>query len=132
MRGAATDAMGVLPARGADTDLLASGVAYATGVVRSVGDHETLWWHVAIALGLIPLVVWHVVARPARPGGSTCRGAPVAGRDLAGIGIAVYAAAAATTRSRLPGSDGGSPGRMTGRRRPPCPNDLAQRLDASG
>ena len=85
--------------------VLASGVAYATGVIRSVGDRETLWWHVAIALGLIPLIVWHVVARPARPRRfDVSRRNVLRAGTVAGLGIAVYAAAsAATTVARLPG-----------------------------
>jgi DMSO/TMAO reductase YedYZ molybdopterin-dependent catalytic subunit len=86
--------------------VLASGIAYATGVIRAVGDRETLWWHVAIALGLIPLVVWHVFARPARP-----RRADLSRRNLlragtlTGFGILLYAGLAATaTVARLPGT----------------------------
>ncbi len=86
--------------------VLASGIAYATGVVRSVGDRETLWWHVAIALALVPLVAWHAIARPARP-----RRTDLSRRNLlragtvAGFGILVYAVSSATTTiARLPGT----------------------------
>jgi hypothetical protein len=86
--------------------VLAAGIAYATGLVRTVGDHETLWWHVALALCLLPLVIWHVVARPARP-----RRTDLSRRNLlragtvAGIGIIAYGSAAAvTTLLRLPGA----------------------------
>jgi hypothetical protein len=86
--------------------VLASGIAYATGVIRAVGDRETLWWHVAIALGLIPLVIWHVFARPARPRRTDLsRRNLLRAGTLAGFGIAIYAALAATTTvARLPGT----------------------------
>jgi len=86
--------------------VLASGIAYATGVIRAVGDRETLWWHVAIALGLIPLVIWHVFARPARPRRTDLsRRNLLRAGTLAGFGIAVYAALAATTTvAQLPGT----------------------------
>jgi len=45
---------------------LATGVAHTTGLVRSAGGLLTMWLHVAGALALIPLAVWHVVARPAQ------------------------------------------------------------------
>jgi len=48
------------------TTLLA-GIAHGTGVVRSAGAVTVLWLHVAAALALAPLVLWHAVARPARP-----------------------------------------------------------------
>lgn len=48
------------------TTLLA-GIGYATGLVRTVGGVLGMWLHVAAALALIPLVVWHVFARRARP-----------------------------------------------------------------
>jgi DMSO/TMAO reductase YedYZ molybdopterin-dependent catalytic subunit len=46
---------------------LASGVGYATGLLRSVGGTRGMWLHVAAALALLPLAAWHVAARPARP-----------------------------------------------------------------
>ena len=46
---------------------LLSGVGYATGLLRSLGGTRGMWLHVAAALALAPLVLWHVVARPARP-----------------------------------------------------------------
>ncbi len=46
---------------------LGTGVLYATGLVRSVGGFEGMWWHVAFALALVPLVIWHVLARRVRP-----------------------------------------------------------------
>src|SRR5262249_35864392 len=43
------------------------GLAYATGLVRSVAGLEGLWWHVALALALVPLLVWHIGVRLLRP-----------------------------------------------------------------
>jgi Oxidoreductase molybdopterin binding domain len=49
--------------------VLASGLGYATGVVRSAGDRETLWWHVAFAFALVPvLLATHVGDRPLSAG----------------------------------------------------------------
>jgi DMSO/TMAO reductase YedYZ molybdopterin-dependent catalytic subunit len=43
------------------------GLGYSTGLVRSIGGIEGLWLHIAIALGLAPLVIWHLFARPTWP-----------------------------------------------------------------
>jgi hypothetical protein len=43
--------------------VLLFGFGYATGLVKSVAGLPGLWVHVAVALVLIPLAVWHVVAR---------------------------------------------------------------------
>ena len=44
-----------------------AGLGYATGLVRSIAGKPGLWVHIAIALVLVPLVLWHVVARRIRP-----------------------------------------------------------------
>ncbi|HET9137984.1 hypothetical protein, partial [Actinophytocola sp.] len=46
---------------------LLSGLAYTTGLVRSVGGVLVMWLHVAAALALTGPAVWHVLARRARP-----------------------------------------------------------------
>jgi hypothetical protein len=46
---------------------LGAGLGYAAGWVRSVAGETGLWVHIAVALALIPLVVWHVLARGIRP-----------------------------------------------------------------
>jgi DMSO/TMAO reductase YedYZ molybdopterin-dependent catalytic subunit len=46
---------------------LLTGVGYATGLLRSLGGTRGMWVHVAAALALAPLALWHVLARPARP-----------------------------------------------------------------
>jgi DMSO/TMAO reductase YedYZ molybdopterin-dependent catalytic subunit len=46
---------------------LIAGLGYATGLVRSIAGKPGLWVHIAVALTLVPLVVWHVWARRIRP-----------------------------------------------------------------
>ena len=46
---------------------LIAGLGYATGWVRSIAGKTGLWLHIAVALALVPLVVWHVWARGIRP-----------------------------------------------------------------
>src|SRR4029450_2323762 len=45
---------------------LGTGLGSASGLLVSVGGFGGIWLHVAAALALVPLVVWHVLARPAR------------------------------------------------------------------
>src|SRR5258707_7496465 len=44
-----------------------AGLGYATGLVRSIAGEPGLWVHIAVALVLVPLAVWHIVARRIRP-----------------------------------------------------------------
>jgi DMSO/TMAO reductase YedYZ molybdopterin-dependent catalytic subunit len=46
---------------------LIAGLGYATGLARSIAGRPGLWVHIAVALTLVPLVVWHVWARRIRP-----------------------------------------------------------------
>jgi DMSO/TMAO reductase YedYZ molybdopterin-dependent catalytic subunit len=46
---------------------LIAGLGYATGLVRSIVGEPGLWVHIAVALALVPLLVWHVWARRIRP-----------------------------------------------------------------
>src|SRR5919204_4628883 len=39
-----------------------AGLGYATGLVRSIAGRPGLWVHIAVALVLMPLVLWHRVA----------------------------------------------------------------------
>src|SRR3954471_7269979 len=39
---------------------LGAGVLSSTGAVRSTAGRPTLWFHVAFALALVPLLLWHV------------------------------------------------------------------------
>src|SRR5207253_9468713 len=45
---------------------LIAGLGYATGLVRSIAGMPGLWVHIAVALTLVPLAVWHVWARGVR------------------------------------------------------------------
>jgi hypothetical protein len=46
---------------------IAFGVAHATGLWFGVGYWSALWTHFLAAFMLLPLFVWHVSSRPARP-----------------------------------------------------------------
>ena len=102
-----------------------------TGWVRSVGGFLTLWWHIAAALALVPLLLWHLVvcrsggagrgrrrgrhgSRPTRPGGALRLGAVTA----AAAGLPVGEAAL-----RLVGARGGR--RFTGSHRVASPDPAA-------
>ncbi|HEV7652776.1 MAG TPA: molybdopterin-dependent oxidoreductase [Actinophytocola sp.] len=87
------------------TTLLA-GIGYTTGLVRTVGGVLGMWIHVAAALVLLPLAVWHVLARRARP-----RRADLSRRSFLRAGLFTGAAAglylaetAVVTTAALPGS----------------------------
>jgi len=45
----------------------AAGLGYATGLVRSIAGKPGLWVHIAVALVLVPLVLWHILARADPP-----------------------------------------------------------------
>jgi hypothetical protein len=45
---------------------LVAGLVSATGLVRSVGGFLVLWLHIAVALALVPLLLWHLFSRPVR------------------------------------------------------------------
>lgn len=47
--------------------VLVFGFMHSTGLARSVGPITAMQLHVGAALVSLPFVVWHVVARPARP-----------------------------------------------------------------
>ena len=44
-----------------------AGLAHSTGAIRSLGALTMMQIHVGAAVAAVPLVVWHVRARPARP-----------------------------------------------------------------
>jgi DMSO/TMAO reductase YedYZ molybdopterin-dependent catalytic subunit len=90
---------------------LAAGLGYATGLVRSIAGQPGLWVHIAVALTLVPLVVWHVWARGIRARGIRPRRMDLSRRALLRAGavaagaVALYAAAeAAITGLGLPGA----------------------------
>jgi len=77
------------------------GFGYATGALRSVGDYEGLWLHVAFALALVPLVGWHIAARRTRPRRTDLNRRTAL---LLGGAAAAYALLDGTVRlARLPG-----------------------------
>ena len=61
---------------------LAVGLGYATGTVRFIGGIRGMWLHVAAALALAPLLIWHSFARPARP-----RRTDISRRNLLRLGV---------------------------------------------
>ena len=44
------------------------GVLHATGLWHGVGYWSALWTHVLLVAFVAPLLVWHIVSRPGRPG----------------------------------------------------------------
>jgi Oxidoreductase molybdopterin binding domain len=46
---------------------LFTGIGYASGLVLSIGGVPGMWLHIAAALAAVPIIIWHVAARPARP-----------------------------------------------------------------
>jgi DMSO/TMAO reductase YedYZ molybdopterin-dependent catalytic subunit len=46
---------------------LLTGLGYTTGLVRSIGGVRGMWIHVAAALILVPLALWHITTRQKRP-----------------------------------------------------------------
>ena len=101
------------PTRGASLLLAAlivitfvAGLGYATGLVHSIAGQPGLWVHIAVALVLVPLVLWHIVARRIRPRRSdlsrrTFLRAGVLGAGAAGL---YFAAAGAVRLGGLPGA----------------------------
>ncbi len=82
------------------------GFGYATGLVRSVGGLAGMWLHVAAALALVPVLLWHVLARPARPRrADLSRRTALRAAGLAAVAAALYATVDLTVRlAGLPGA----------------------------
>src|SRR5215470_10075829 len=85
---------------------LITGLGYATGLVRSIVGQPGLWVHIAVALTLAPLVVWHVWARRIRPRRTDLsRRALLRAGVLAAGAVGLYAATeAAVSVLGLPGA----------------------------
>jgi DMSO/TMAO reductase YedYZ molybdopterin-dependent catalytic subunit len=64
------------------------GLGHSTGLVRSVGGIAAMWLHIAIALALVPLAIWHILARRVR-----VRRTDLSRRLLLRIGVLGVAAA---------------------------------------
>jgi DMSO/TMAO reductase YedYZ molybdopterin-dependent catalytic subunit len=83
-----------------------TGLGYATGLISSAGGFRGMWLHVAAALALLPLVVWHVLARPARPRRTDLsRRTLLRAGALGAVAAGVYVATGSVVRSAgLPGA----------------------------
>jgi len=83
-----------------------AGLGYATGLVRSIAGQPGMWVHIAVALVLVPLVLWHVVARRIRPRRSDLSRRTFLRAGLLGAGAAgLYSAVAGAVRlGGLPGA----------------------------
>lgn len=84
---------------------LIAGVGSATGLVRSIAGQPALWVHIAAALAMVPLVVWHVWARRIRPRRTDLsRRAALRAGVLAAGAVGLYAVGEAAIRTLgLPG-----------------------------
>jgi DMSO/TMAO reductase YedYZ molybdopterin-dependent catalytic subunit len=83
-----------------------AGLGYATGLVRSIAGKPGLWVHIAVALVLVPLILWHVVARRIRPRRSDLSRRTFLRAGLLGAGAAglYFATAGAARLGGLPGA----------------------------
>jgi len=83
-----------------------AGLGYATGLVRSIAGKPGLWVHIAVALVLVPLILWHVVARRIRPRRSDLSRRTFLRAGLLGGGAAglYFAIAGAVRLGGLPGA----------------------------
>src|SRR5262245_33158883 len=96
---------------------LIAGLGYATGLVRSIAGKPGLWVHIAVALTLVPLVLWHVWARGIRVRGIRPRRADLSRRALLRGGVLAVGAAGLYTAAEAAISGLVSPGarpRFTG------------------
>ena len=79
---------------------LVLGVAHSTGLVA-----DLLWWHIAVALGLVPLLLWHLVVRWVRPRRTDASRREVMRLGVLGvIGAVLYAVVPAGSGKRFTGS----------------------------
>ena len=83
-----------------------AGLGYATGLVRSIAGQPGLWVHIAVALVLVPLALWHIVARRIRPRRSDLSRRTLLRAGLLGAGAAglYFAADGAVRLGGLPGA----------------------------
>jgi DMSO/TMAO reductase YedYZ molybdopterin-dependent catalytic subunit len=88
---------------------LLAGIGHSTGLVRSVGGVDGLWLHIALALALVPLLLWHLVARWVRP-----RRTDASRRTLLRAGALAAAAAGIYGAVELAGLLPGARRRFTG------------------
>ena len=83
-----------------------AGLGYATGLVRSIAGKPGLWVHIAVALVLVPLILWHIAARRIRPRRSDLSRRTFLRAGLLGAGAAglYFATAGAVRLGGLPGA----------------------------
>src|SRR2546429_7272707 len=83
-----------------------AGLGYATGLVRSIAGRPGLWVHIAVALVVVPVVLWHIAARRIRPRRSDLSRRTFLRAGLLGAGAAglYFAAAGAVRLGGLPGA----------------------------
>ncbi|MBO0811939.1 MAG: molybdopterin-dependent oxidoreductase [Microlunatus sp.] len=74
---------------------LVAGIGYATGLLRTIAGLNGMWLHIAVAVALVPLVVWHIWARGVwRRRTDLSRRALLRSGALAAGAIGLYAAVA--------------------------------------
>jgi hypothetical protein len=83
-----------------------AGLGYATGLLRSIAGRPGLWVHIAVALVLVPLALWHVAARRIRPRRSDLSRRTFLRAGLLGAGAAglYFATGGAVRLGGLPGA----------------------------
>jgi DMSO/TMAO reductase YedYZ molybdopterin-dependent catalytic subunit len=84
---------------------LVAGLGHSTGLMRTVGGVLGMWLHVAAALAMLPLVIWHVLARRTRPRrADLSRRALLRTGGLAAVAAVGYLAVTSAVHfARLPG-----------------------------
>jgi Oxidoreductase molybdopterin binding domain len=87
--------------------VIVTGLGYSTGLVRSFGLVTAMQVHVAAALASIPLLLWHLVARPVRPRTTDLsrRALVRSGAILGASALAYGGLAGLASAVRLPGAD---------------------------
>lgn len=82
------------------------GLGYTTGLISEVGGIRGMWLHIAAALVLVPLALWHVLARKARPKKTDLSRRTLLRTGAIGVAAAgLYGTAAAAVHlAQLPGT----------------------------
>jgi hypothetical protein len=108
--------------------VLVAGLVHTTGLVRSVLGFEVLWWHILLALVLVPLLVFHLISRPVRLSTRRPRRAELSRRAAlsfgAVLGLASITYVAAGQLLRVTGAPGARR-RFTGSREIPSADPAA-------
>ena len=91
--------MGVAAPSAAGRVGVTAGIVSTTGLVREVGGFLVMWLHIALALTLVPVLLWHVIARSTRPRRTdVSRRMAMRWGVLAVLALASYAVAESTIR----------------------------------